>query len=513
MKKIIMNKTAAFIASLMIISMLVPVLAFAAASFENVKIGSNGTVTGNVYVTNDVYQPGMQVPVYVYANDNKTSVGTVVYGIYTGNGRYSFSISVPTVTYSTYYYLRYGTVTEKVYYTPSGSTGPGGGYYPSIPDGNTNNPEATKWDDLFKGDKNATITTDSDQVSIPSDKLISGDSLTIKTADGTSITLPIAALHLADQAKSLGVELKDLVIRVEMKKLSDDDAKEVTNAVNGLSAKQLATPVDFKIVAVGNGKEQQINNLGTYFKRTLPVTGSVNSNQAVAVVYNPDTKELNFVPATFATENGHTIATLNRTSTSIYTVIQSDAVSFKDLASHWSKKEVEALASKLVVKGTGDNTFSPNRNITRAEFAALIVRALSLDATGTTSSFKDVSAGQWYTAAVATAAKAGIISGYVDGTFKPNATVSRSEMSAMISRALKFAGKDVTLSDAQVSAALAKFSDAGTLGWAKSDVAIVVSTGLINGQSATKLAGSSLATRAEASAIIYRFLGNVGFIN
>ena len=119
------------------------------------------------------------------------------------------------------------------------------------------------------------------------------------------------------------------------------------------------------------------------------------------------------------------------------------AISFKDLAGHWSKKEVEALASNLVVKGTGDNMFSPNRNITRAEFAALIVRALGLDATGTTSSFT-MSLWQMVYSAVATAAKAGIITGYVDGTFKPNANVSRSEISAMISRALKYAGKNVT---------------------------------------------------------------------
>ena len=507
MKKVIMSKTAALIASLMIISMLVPVLAFAAASFENVTINSNGSVTGEVYVTDDVYTPGMKVPVYVYASDNMTPVGGVVYGTYTGNGRYSIMTTVPSVAYDTYYFFHYGSVTEKVYYSAfnGGGGGVGGG-------GVVGSTDST-YNDLFKDGKNATITVDSDTVSIPADKLINGDSLTIKNADGTSITLPIAALKLADQAKSLGVELKDLVIRVEMKKLSGDAAKAVTDAVYGLGAKELATPVDFKIVAVGNGKEQQITDLGTYFKRTLPVTDSVYSNNTVAVVYNPDTKELNFVPATFATVNGTTIATLNRTSLSIYTVIQTDAASFKDLAAHWSKKEVETLAGKLVVNGTGDNMFSPNRNITRAEFAALIVRALGLDAAGTTSSFKDVAAGKWYTAAVATAAKAGIITGYVDGTFKPNANVSRSEMSAMISRALKYAGKDVTLSATQVSAALAKFSDAGTLGWAKSDVAVAVSEGLIKGQSAKKLAGMSLATRAEASTIVYRFLGNVGFIN
>lgn len=512
MKKVFKSKVSALIATLMIVSALVPALAFA-SSFSNVTYNSsNSTVTGQVYVTDSVYTEGKTVPVYVYANDNSTVVG-VTYATYSGNGNYSFSYSVPNVTYSTYWYLHYGSVVNAVY--NNYGTGGGGGF-PGVIGGlidNNGKVDGNALSNLFAQDKNQTITSKSDVVTIPADALIKGESLTIKLEDGTSITLPIAALKLEEQAKSLGVALKDLVIRVELKKLAGDAAKAVTDAIYGIDAKPLATPVDFKIVAVGNGKEQQINNLGTYFKRTLPVAGTVDSKTVTGVLYNPATKELSFVPATFAAEGGNTIATLLRNSTSIYSVIQLDSVSFKDLANHWAQKDIETLAAKLVVEGTGANKFEPKRNITRAEFAALIVRSLGLDATGTTSKFSDVSSSKWYAGVVAAAAEAGIIKGDDKGKFNPNANITRKELSAMVVRAAAFAGKEVKLTDAEVSAALANFTDASNLGWAKAEVAAAVKSGVVLGQSATKVAGNANANRAEAATMVIRFLGNVGFIN
>lgn len=513
MNKVFKSKISALIATLMIVSALVPALAFA-SSFSNVTYNSsNSTVTGQVYVTDSVYTEGKTVPVYVYANDNSTVVG-VTHATYSGNGNYSFSYTVPNVTYSTYWYLHYGSVVEAVY--NNYSSGGGGGGFPGIIGGiidNNGKVDGNALSNLFAQDKNPTITSKSEVVTIPADALIKGETLTIKLEDGTSITLPIAALKLEELAKSLGVELKDLVIRVELKKLAGDAAKAVTDAIYGIDAKPLATPVDFKIVAVGNGKEQQITNLGTYFKRTLPVAGTVDANKVTGVLYNPATKELSFVPATFAADNGNTIATLIRNSTSIYSVIQLDSVSFKDLANHWAQKDIETLAAKLVVEGTGANKFEPRRSITRAEFAALIVRSLGLETTGTTSKFSDVSSSRWYAGVVAAAADAGIVKGDEKGKFNPNANITRKELSAMVVRAAAYAGKEVKLTDAEVSAALANFTDAGNLGWAKAEVAAAVKSGIVLGQSATKVAGNANANRAEAATMIIRFLGNAGFIN
>ncbi|GGD87443.1 S-layer homology domain-containing protein [Paenibacillus nasutitermitis] len=522
MKKIFASKISALVASLMIISMLVPVLAFADARIENVNHDTNtGDVTGSVYVSDDVYSElndKTMVPVYVYG-PNAVEATYVAEAVYVGNGYYEFKYntsSVPCVTYQTLY-----SVTGQVYgdqITPNSSYCGGGGGFPWFP-GTGNIIDANGKVDsaaliaLFETNKNATITSTSDVVTIPASALIKGETLTIKLEDGTSITLPIAALKLEEKAKSLGIELSALEIKVELKKLTGDAEKQVTDAVYGIGAKPLATPVDFKIIAVGGGKEEQYHNLGVYFNRTLPVNGAVDSKKVTGVVFDPATKELSFVPATFGTENDKTIATLLRNSVSIYTVIQLDNVSFKDLANHWAQEDIETLAAKLVVEGTGKNMFEPKRNITRAEFAALIVRSLGLDATATSSKFSDVSSSKWYAGVVATAAEAGIVQGDEKGKFNPNANITRKELSAMVVRALAYAGKEVKLTDAEATAALAAFTDAGSLGWAKGEVAAAVKSGIVLGQTSTKVVGNASATRAESATMVIRLLGNAGFIN
>ena len=92
------------------------------------------------------------------------------------------------------------------------------------------------------------------------------------------------------------------------------------------------------------------------------------------------------------------------------------------------------MGSRMVVTGVGDNNYEPNRNITRAEFATIIVRALGL-APGTGSSgFDDVSTAGWYCGYINTAVDYGIVTGYGDGTFGPNEPITREQAMTMIAR-------------------------------------------------------------------------------
>ncbi|MGM0884303.1 MAG: S-layer homology domain-containing protein [Bacillota bacterium] len=451
MKKLFFSKMAGFLATMMIVSTLLPVVAF--AEFADVQ-NDEGTVTGNVYVT------GLPV------TEDKVEV-----------------IDNSTLT------------------------------------------------NLFNANADATLVVTSELVSLNAEGLAKGKSLTLKLANGTSITLPIAALKLDELAKSLGVASKDLQIHVEMKKLTGSSLTAITDAATANGATLLSDPVDFRIYAEANDKKQEVNKLGVYFNRTLPVkssstvtgsvystvTGSVYSTVTGSVyntgaVYNPTTKELSFVPSTFAASNDSTIATLKRNSLSIYAVVQMKAVSFTDTTTHWAKEDITKLASKLIAEGMSDNMFAPERDITRAEFAALVVRSLGLDAVGSTSAFSDVALNKWYVGAVAAAIDAKLIEGY-NGSFRPDAKITRSEVAAIVVRALTYAGKEVTLTEEQVSSALANFSDASTLGWAREEIAAALSTEIVKGQSATKLAGSSNASRAEAATMIARFLTNAEFIN
>nr|WP_256224178.1 S-layer homology domain-containing protein [Paenibacillus sp. 1_12] len=176
---------------------------------------------------------------------------------------------------------------------------------------------------------------------------------------------------------------------------------------------------------------------------------------------------------------------------------------------HWAKDDVELLASKLLVKGRTETTFDPQSSISRAEFAAMLVRGLGLGE-DKTNNFKDVSANDWYMGIVGVAAKAGLIEGDESGKFNPNASITREEMAVMINRAMAFVGKKTSGDVNQLNA----FKDANSIStWAKDAVAKGVMAGLLNGKSANAFEPSATANRAEAAVLLKRLMQTVGFIN
>ncbi|WP_019240643.1 MULTISPECIES: N-acetylmuramoyl-L-alanine amidase [Bacillus] len=115
------------------------------------------------------------------------------------------------------------------------------------------------------------------------------------------------------------------------------------------------------------------------------------------------------------------------------------ATRFKDInEKHRAYKEIEYLAQGNIVNGRTDGRFLPNQNVTRAEAAAFIGRALNLDGTKRSTSFKDVGASNFASGYIQSAVNKKIISGYGNGTFKPYENITRGEMAIMISRAFGY---------------------------------------------------------------------------
>lgn len=111
--------------------------------------------------------------------------------------------------------------------------------------------------------------------------------------------------------------------------------------------------------------------------------------------------------------------------------------SFNDLANYsWAKEAIEALASKSVVNGKAEGVFAPADNITREEFAKILTLAYGLDITKAECDFTDVNKDRWSYKYVAAMYEMGAISGYPDGTFKPDSFVTREEMAVMLCRLL-----------------------------------------------------------------------------
>lgn len=111
-------------------------------------------------------------------------------------------------------------------------------------------------------------------------------------------------------------------------------------------------------------------------------------------------------------------------------------VNFSDVqSSDWYATAVNTLASLGIIRGVGDGIFDPNRSITRAEFATIALRFADKTA-DSTNPFTDVASNDWYYSAVLNAVGFGWITGYSDGTFRPNASITRAEVATIVNRML-----------------------------------------------------------------------------
>lgn len=198
--------------------------------------------------------------------------------------------------------------------------------------------------------------------------------------------------------------------------------------------------------------------------------------------------------------DGTTITEMRDTFSS-YAVIE-NKVSFNDIASvqAWAGRQIAVVAAKGAVEGVGNGNFAPKSNVTRAEFAKMLIHALDLENNSAKQSFGDVSANAWYAPYVAVAAEKGIITGRSAAQFDPSATITRAEMATMISRAVKSLNPAATTS----ASALGQFSDAAKISASLRDgVAFAAGNNLVIGNDG-KFNPNNTATRAEAAVIIYR---------
>jgi len=107
----------------------------------------------------------------------------------------------------------------------------------------------------------------------------------------------------------------------------------------------------------------------------------------------------------------------------------------KDISDHWAKDTITKWLNEGFITGYSDGTFRPDNSITRAEFMALVNRAFGFSEKAAIR-FSDVSANDWFHDEIAKAVKAGYISGYQDGTVKPNQAISRQEAAIALCKAL-----------------------------------------------------------------------------
>ncbi len=189
---------------------------------------------------------------------------------------------------------------------------------------------------------------------------------------------------------------------------------------------------------------------------------------------------------------------------------------FTDLSGHWAEKAIRKAAAIGLASGYSDGSFQPDRVITRSEFTVLLIKSLDkrLKAAGTNPN-QEVSANtdtfsvisftdqteieSWANKAVMQAVQAGIVTGYADGSFRPQATITRMEMAVMLAKAAQLplqqsTGKTSFIDDAQIA------------NWARPAVHALQKALLMQGKSGNKFAPLANASRAESIVTLLRLI-------
>ncbi len=170
---------------------------------------------------------------------------------------------------------------------------------------------------------------------------------------------------------------------------------------------------------------------------------------------------------------------------------------------YWGYDAISSLGGQGYVSGYPDGTFRPNDDITRAEFVSIMDKALKLAPyTVPTPTFSDVSPGAWFDQMVETAVYAGIAKGFGDGTFRPESNITREELACVLVQAL--GQQDEAMAD--MSGKTDFTDDAGISAWARGFVVLAVKDGLLKGYPDGSFRPQGYATRAEACATIENFL-------
>ncbi|RJE83853.1 S-layer homology domain-containing protein, partial [Paenibacillus sp. 1011MAR3C5] len=324
-------------------------------------------------------------------------------------------------------------------------------------------------------------------------------------------SLPLDQVPVDKWRNQLGanIPLKDMKIKLELSILSNS-AFVFKDSGNG-QVTLVAPPVSFSVKGVYGSQEIELNQFDTYIERRIAIPEGVNLNRIMTGVKITSDGTLIHIPTRIIQEDGRYYAVLNSMSNSIYGLIKNEK-SFNDVSTHWAKSSINDLASRLVINGADEQRFLPDSEITRAEFMAILIRALGLSSANKTLDFQDIAEKAWYYQAVQIGYSYGLIDGYSDGSFKPNEKITRQEAMVILSRAMMLVKLNREIDNTKQQELVINFADSEQLAsWARQAAALTIEIGVISGYKG-KLHPLQNITRAETAAIIQRFLQKAEFI-
>ncbi|MBW7453012.1 S-layer homology domain-containing protein [Paenibacillus sepulcri] len=315
-------------------------------------------------------------------------------------------------------------------------------------------------------------------------ELLAGNALEVQ-ASGVTLTIPAAVIQkLAGQLEGQS-DKAQIIVRMNPEEKGQVDS----------GYKLGGSSYNLELVLVDqDGKESKLASLTEQAEIVLSYPSDLDEALLGVYTFNETTGKWDYVGGDIDITNDTAAVKVSHLGT--YAVMQYDKTFIDVPSKHWVYRSLQILSAKHLINGVSDTQFKPSALTTRAEFAALLVRAIGLDATGSSTAFADVTASDWFAADVAAAFDAGLIQGLSDTEFAPNATITREQMAVLIVRAYEYKNGKKQMD----ASSLADFKDHNQVSsWAEADISKALELELMRGQSAANFAPKSNTTRAEAA--------------
>lgn len=425
----------------------------------------------------------------------------------------------------------------------SGGSGSGGGSSSGGSNGsgskdNTNQPEAPVTGETkpIQPDKNGNAAVDNSSVQSAIDKAKQDAKKNGTTENGIGVTVPITpaagqtSFNVTIKAQTLDLLVKENVRQFTVAtdhlvsvNIGLDTLKQLDTAyaggdiilradkVDALRSTEAKATIgtrptyDLSLVYLSGGKETPIANLnGHTISVRLPYTPA-NGEQTgnLYAVYVDDAGKVEWI--TKSSYNASLKAVVFETGHfSVYGVgYKNPAPAFTDITGHWAADNILFAASRGLLSGTSDTTFSPDTGMTRGMFVTALGRLAGINPDSyQTGKFTDVKADDYYAPYVNWAAQTGIVEGVTATTFAPDTNINREQMAVIMKNYAAKLGYDLP----QTLKAVTFADNTQISSWAKDAVKSMQQAGILAGKNENKFDPKGTATRAEVATVLRRFV-------
>ncbi|GAC40998.1 Ig-like domain-containing protein [Paenibacillus popilliae] len=290
--------------------------------------------------------------------------------------------------------------------------------------------------------------------------------------------------------------------------------KQETNIVSALSRVQATALVkahQFTLYGYSGSQTSEMTELSMEAVIKMRTTDSVTANRTAIAEYQPSYSQLAYLPTKLYRSGTVTVGMVEVKKSTLAVLTIGNKV-YLDVPGHWASNDMIAMSAKLIMDGRSSTKFEPGKPITREEFAIAISRALGLEPNADAAKrFPDVNNSTINGAYIGAAINAGIISGFPDGTFKPNDSITREQLTQMMVRASEAAGHSLPRTATTVLNVFKDSNQITKLG--APTVAQAVEAGLIQGVKRDKFDPKGSATRAQAAILLQRLLNSIDYIS